>query len=378
MRYLTSDIVFTSCDTPILNGVLVLNDRGEIQDVLSSKEALDDSKLEYFEGGICPGFINTHCHLELSHLKNRMTKKTGLPTFISNIGARRQSSHDEILKSIKHADRFMYENGIVAVGDISNNADTFSIKEKSQIHYHTFIELFASDPSRADEVFQKGLSLLEQCSHNASLTPHANYSVSKPLFEKLRLHNRGEIITIHNQETPSEDEMFLKGTGELLQELIARHFFKPTGETALKTTLPKLPNAPVLMVHNTFTKKEDIELVKAHYEHVYWATCPKANLYIEDALPNYDLFIDAQSKMTFGTDSLASNDTLSILEEMKAIRTQVPLKTSVEWACKNGAEYLQINEQFGTFEKGKAPGVNHLKNLNNFELTEDSSVSRLI
>ena len=377
MRYLTSDIVFTSIGSPILNGVLVVDESGKIVDILNSKDGLDSS-IEYFEGGLCPGFINTHCHLELSHLKDKMKEKTGLPFFISNIGKIRKSSPKEILLSIEQADRRMYENGIVAVGDISNSADTFSVKDESLIYYHSFIELFASDPSRADEVFQNGLSLLEQCKHKASLTPHANYSVSLRLFEKIRSHNSGEIITIHNQETFTEDEMFIKGSGKLLNELIARHFFKFTGKTALKSTLPLLPNASVLMVHNTFTTLEDVQWAIKQYENVFWATCPKANLYIEDALPNYDFFIDTDSKMTFGTDSLASNDTLSILEEMKTIKSAVSLEKSIEWACKNGAEFLQIDERFGTFEKGKTPGINHLKNLENFELTEQTSVSRLI
>ena len=378
MRYLTSDIVFTSIGSPILNGVLVVDESGKIVDILNGKESLDSSTIEYFEGGLCPGFINTHCHLELSHLKDRMKEKTGLPFFISNIGKTRKSSQEEIHLSIEQADRRMYENGIVAVADSSNTADTFLVKDESLIYYHSFIELFASDPSRADEVFQNGLSVLEQCKHKASLTPHANYSVSLQLFEKIRSHNSGEIITIHNQETSTEDEMFIKGSGKLLNELIARHFFKFTGKTALKSTLPLLPNAPVFMVHNTFTTIDDVQWAIKHYDNVFWATCPKANLYIEDALPNYDFFIDTDSKMTFGTDSLASNDTLSILEEMKTIKSAVSLEKSIEWACKNGAEFLQIDERFGTFEKGKTPGINHLKNLENFELTEQTSVSRLI
>ncbi|MBL6657348.1 MAG: amidohydrolase family protein [Flavobacteriales bacterium] len=378
MRYLTSDIVFTSIGPPILNGVLVVDDSGKIVDILSDKEGLDSSSIEYFEGALCPGFINTHCHLELSHLKDRMKEKTGLPYFISNIGKIRKSSDDEIQSSIKYADKLMFDNGIVAVGDISNTADSFAIKDESPIYYHSFIELFASDPSRADEVFQNGLHLLGQCKHKASLTPHANYSASKQLFEKIRSHNSGEIITIHNQETPTEDQMFIEGSGELLNELIARHFFKFTGKTALKSTLTQLPDAPVLMVHNTFTTKEDIHWVSKNFDNVFWATCPKANIYIEDALPTYDFFIEKKAKMTYGTDSLASNDTLSILEEMKTIKSSVSLDKSIEWACKNGAEFLQIDECFGTFEKGKSPGINHLKNLENFELTDQSSVSRLI
>ena len=377
MRYLTSDIVFTSIGPPIPNGVLVVEQSGIIVDVLRSKEGLNESMLEYFEGGLCPGFINTHCHLELSHLKNRMKEKTGLPFFISNIGKIRKSPCDEIYSSIKQADRVMYDNGIVAVGDISNTSISFPIKDKSSIYYHTFVELFASDPSRADEVFQNGLRLLEKCKHQVSLTPHANYSVSLRLFEKIRSHNSGEIITIHNQETPTEDQMFIEGTGDLLNELIAKHFFKPTGKTALKSTLPLLPDVPILMVHNTFTSKEDIQWIKQQNKSVFWATCPKANVFIEGALPNYDLFIDSQSKMTIGTDSLASNDSLSILEEMKTINELVPLEILIRWACKHGAEFLGL-DQLGAIAVGKKPGVNHITSLKNQELTPNSMVNRIV
>jgi len=378
MRYLTSDIVFTANGSPIPEGVLVVNDGGEILDVLHSREGLDMSKTDIFEGALCPGFVNTHCHLELSHLINKLEEKTGLASFVSAIVNNRESTEEEMLSSIREADKAMYENGIVAVGDISNTALSFSVKEDSPLLYHTFIELFSSDPSRAEEILQNGITLLKQCKHSASLTPHANYSVSTVLLEKIRHQNSGEIISIHNQETPSEDEMFLHGTGVLLNGITAKKFFKPTGKTALKSTLPLLPKAPTLMVHNTFTSKEDVLWVKQHYDNVFWATCPKANVYIEDALPSYAFFMDSASKMTFGTDSLASNNTLCILEEMKAIRTIVPLQIAIEWACKNGADFLQINQQFGTFEKGKKPGVNHITHLNHFELTEHSTVRRLI
>ena len=119
----------------------------------------------------------------------------------------------------------MYNNGIVAVADISNTADSFSSKANSAIYYYTFIELFSSNPHKAEEVFERGLKLSELCNTPNSLTPHANYSVSLPLFEKIRHHNKGEIISIHSQETSEEDTMFLNGTGKLLSQLIAKEFF---------------------------------------------------------------------------------------------------------------------------------------------------------
>jgi len=376
MRYLTSDIIFTAFSSPILDGVLVVDDDGKIVEILDDKAQIDSAKLEYFKGAICPGFINTHCHLELSHLQGQLAEKTGLPHFINSIGKTRKASQQLKLEAIQLADRQMMNNGIVAVADISNTADTFGTKSNSALFYYTFIELFASNPNRADEVFERGLNLSKECSTPNSLTPHANYSVSLPLLDKIKKHNKGEIISIHSQETPDEDEMFLKGSGDLLSQLIAKDFFKYTGKTALQSTLPLLPQSPILLVHNTFTTKEDMAEALSNYDNLYWCTCPKANLYIENSLPSYQQFIDINAKMTIGTDSLASNDTLCILEEMKTIQPYVSLEILVEWACKNGAEFLGLTA-LGTFEKGKMPGVNYISHVENGKLSADSQVLKL-
>ncbi len=376
MRYLTSDIIFTAFSSPIYDGVLVVDDDGRIEDLLNNKRQIDNANLEYFRGALCPGFINTHCHLELSHLQGELASKTGLAHFINSIGQIRKASQRRKNHAFKLADRQMYNNGIVAVADISNTADSFSVKANSAIYYYTFIELFASNPQKAEEVFERGLQLSQECSTPNSLTPHANYSVSLPLFEKIRYHNRGEIISIHSQETPDEDTMFLTGSGQLLSQLIAKEFFKYTGKTALQSTLPLLPESPILLVHNTFTKEEDMSEAISNFDSLYWCTCPKANLYIENQLPNYQQFVDAQAKMTIGTDSLASNDTLSILEEMKTIQTHVSLELLMEWACKNGAEFLGI-DALGTFQKGKMPGINYINHIVDSKLTADSQVKKL-
>jgi len=114
----------------------------------------------------------------------------------------------------------------------------------------------------------------------------------------------------------------------------------------------------------------------SNYDSLYWCTCPKANLYIENKLPNYKQFVDADVKMTIGTDSLASNDTLCILEEMKAIQSYVSLDVLVRWACKNGAEFLSL-ESLGTLEKGKRPGLNHISHIEGGKLTKESRVTPL-
>ncbi|MEY4906115.1 MAG: hypothetical protein RLZZ292_3930, partial [Bacteroidota bacterium] len=113
-----------------------------------------------------------------------------------------------------------------------------------------------------------------------------------------------------------------------------------------------------------------------------WATCANANLYIENRLPNYQLFLDADARMTIGTDSLTSNWQLSVLEELKTIQrfqSYVPTETLLRWATLHGAQALGFDQDLGSLEIGKTPGVNLLKNLGkNNTIEAKTIVKRLV
>ena len=162
-------------------------------------------------------------------------------------------------------------------------------------------------------------------------------------------------------------------------------FIKKTGVNSIQSTLPKFPlSQKILFVHNTFTTQSDIQFIKSQISNlrsqIYFCTCPNANLYIENKLPDYSLFIRENVQMTIGTDSLASNWSLSILDELKTISKyfpEIPLHTLLIWATKNGADFLGLN-QLGTIEKGKKPGLNLLKNLDGLKITAETEVIKLV
>ena len=140
-------------------------------------------------------------------------------------------------------------------------------------------------------------------------------------------------------------------------------FFEPTGQTSLQSFLPHfLPNQQVILVHNVFTTIEDLDFCRQEVvkPYLYWCLCPNANLYINNQLPNIELLIDYDCNIVLGTDSLASNQQLSILAEMRTIHQRFPFMKSEKlfgWATLNGAKALQMEHILGSFEKGKKPGV---------------------
>ena len=351
--------------------VLILNEEGVVEDIMPAIDAGDDIQL--FDGMLSPGFINCHCHLELSHMKGKIEEQTGLPDFVFRVVTERHSPEETILAAIEEAESEMLSDGIVAVGDICNNALSLQQKLKGRIWYHNFIEASGFNPAIAGERFARSAGFFAAYAKlysipvaSNSITPHAPYSVSEPLWEMILQFPGNQLLTIHNQETEDEDKWFENKTGSM-STLFTRmkmetEYFTPSGKSSLQTFFPKfIPNQSVLLVHNVYTKPEDILFAKNSGITHYWCFCPNANKYISNQLPDFDMFINATENIVLGTDSLASNNQLSILEEIKTIRSAFPhisLEKALKWATLNGATALQLQSLMGSFEKGKKPGVN--------------------
>lgn len=391
MKKITADWVFPVSSEPIKNGVITLDETSKILH-LDTRDNHRDEDLEIYEGALVPGFVNTHCHLELSHMKGKVETGTTLIPFITNVVQRREASEAIIQNAITEADNYMYENGIVAVGDISNQADTFERKSKSKIRYYNFIEMFDFlQEGDAQKTYDQYRAVYDELQlpegHQKTCVPHAPYSVSNSLFKLINTANSGDTktVSIHNQETLPENELFETGTGGFVDFYggfgISLDAFRPNHKPAIHYALANLdPVHRTLFVHNTLTTRDDIQAAHTWSDKVYWATCPNANLYIENRLPNYQAFIDTEARMTIGTDSLTSNWQLSILDEMKTIlryQSYLSFETVLRWATLNGAEALGFEQDFGSIEIGKRPGIN-LLNINDRRILVEKTTSKRV
>lgn len=396
MKYFTADYIFPITSAPIKNGFVLTDDDGTIISVSNKVSETLNLKPETLKGIITPGFVNAHCHLELSYLKNQIAAGSGLTNFVKEILAIRNNfSLDAIHDAIEVAEKEMYQNGIVAVADIANDDYTFDKKAKSKIYFHTLLEAFDIVKERAETVFENCLNLGEKlnqitpnnCSN--SIVPHAPYTVTPTLFELIETVAgiNSSIQSIHNQECLAEAELFINKSGAMFDYFnaagTAMQQFEATGKNSLRSVLPLLnSDCKTLLVHNTFTSKEDIEFAEALHKKLFWCFCPNANLYIENALPQFQNFIDSHVKCCVGTDSYASNWSLNILDELKTIsknNSDISLHTLLTWATQNGAEYLGIEKTFGSLDVGKKPGLNLIEDvdLENLKLTSASTVRKI-
>lgn len=385
-KKISSDFIFDG-HTFLKNHVLIV-EQAKVLECIPIEE--HHQNIQFYKGILTPGFINTHCHLELSHLKGRVDTGTSLLPFLQQVVQFRDIDQDVIDQAIQSADTYMWERGIHAVGDISNQTDTINVKKASHIHYHTFVEMFdfmqSSLTQSMVEQYTQVYNTFNQHKLNVSAVPHAPYTVTKELFKAINKINRDQtIVSIHNQETPHENAYFMDKSGDFSKFFksfgIDDAAFRPMRKRSINYALDHLDLKHThFFVHNTTTNASDIDAATQKIAKPVWVTCPNANLYIENTLPNYKMFLDHSAFMTIGTDSLTSNWQLDIWEEIKTIgryNSYIPLETLLTWGTKNGAEALGLSDDMGTFKKNTSPGIVLLEDASPTEFLK-SNATRVV
>jgi aminodeoxyfutalosine deaminase len=394
MQYISADCIIPVTGKPRYNSLLALTDDGSVEGIYYRDELKGSLyEIHNFTGILCPGFVNTHCHLELSWAKGLITEGKGLDAFIQHLDKfRKSATESSIMKAISDAASKMEQSGIVATADIANGDHTLEHKRNSRHYFQTFAEVFGSDPAFSNFIFEKAIQLNDQfesqkVSGSVSIAPHATYSLSEDLFKLVASYGKGKLISIHHQENTDENYFFKDGSGPIAARRKAFNpglpDFEGTGKRPLESIAGYFDSEQrILLVHNTVTEQQDIDFADHYFSHASWCMCPNANLFIENKLPNIDLFRSNNCRISLGTDSLASNHQLSILEEIKTIQKNFPeigLSELMRWGTLNGAEVLGLGQCLGSFEKGKSPGVVLIENvdIDTLQLTP-SSTSRLI
>ena len=376
---------------PIEGGYVEIEDDGTI---IGTGKCNDGEEL--LDGALVPGFVNAHCHLELSHLHGKFRKGTGMAGFIDQINELRDWATDEVKTQLvgKWMEK-LWNDGVSAVADISNDASSFPVKQTSPIYTRTFLEVFGTEPQDCDGVMdsvKKLNAVTEEYGIDAAPTPHSCYTMSPEL---LRASSQAGLasgfLSYHSQESQEEEDLLMTGTGAMAENRRRAGMSTPpvTGESSLKyfiDNLAAVKPAPhqehILLVHNVTLTQKDIDAAKEAMVNPYWAICPLSNKFIHNALPPVDLMRSNNLAICLGTDSLSSNDDLDMVAELYCLQEafpHVPFEEMLLWACRNGASFLGKDDILGSMEKGKRPGIVLVNGLDdNGRLTDESLSERLI
>ncbi len=390
MRTFSAQYIITNSGPPLKRALITTEDDGTILSIENTDGVLKEKhSVEYHNGIIIPGFVNCHCHLELSHMKSTIAEGSGLGDFIKQVRNTRENNFENILKSAFIADSDMYNEGVDLCADICNSPDTFEIRALSKIKYINLLEVFGIDPDKAEKRMSELIELAaiaDGMGLKFSMVPHSAYSTSLTLFNLLLAKSKDNKVTsIHFMETPGEKSFLEDHSGPLMtsyeqSDLLPQSLDNVINHTDLvMNQITRSGN--LILVHNTFADRNTIRMMMKR-KNLFWCLCPNSNIFIENQIPPLDTLIEEGCDIVIGTDSLASNKKLSILDELKTLQFNYPNITVmdlVKWSTTNGAKALGEETNFGKIEAGKKPGLLLLQNvdLQSMKLLPGTTVKRL-
>jgi Cytosine deaminase and related metal-dependent hydrolases len=395
MRTIAANYIFPIDGTPIKNGYIKFSDNGEVLEIGELLKEQEDT--EFYNGILCPGFTNAHCHIELSHLVGLFKQDTGMSGFINQINALRLNfGEEERIKALEEQMDILYKQGVSGLGDISNTSESFKCKANSPLYSRTYLELFGCLPEDAEQVIKETKKLEETAKEygiDAAITPHSCYTTSPKLIELSAKEGlKSGFLSYHSQESQEEEDLIMYGTGALADNYRGRNLPTPPvlGRPALiyfinrlLSVLSKPVKGKIMLVHNVVINQESISYALENLEEPFFTICPLSNIFIHRALPPLDLMRKNNLKICIGTDSLSSNTVLSMIKEIYCIQENfknIPLNEILTWACLNGAEAIGKKNELGSFSVGKKPGAVLIDNIDweNLKLTEKSTSKRII
>ena len=371
IRRITASYVYTlESSEPIRNGFVEY----DVEDgrIVRVGQCEPDEKV--LIGAIVPGFVNSHCHIELSHLYGKFRKGTGMAGFIDQINELRDWAGADVKAQLTQQwmDK-MWKDGVSAMSDISNDDSSFKVKSSHKLYTRTFLEVFGSEPEMCDGVMADVTQLkktADEIGIDAAPTPHSCYTMSPQLLSASAAAGlESGYLSYHSQESQEEEDLLISGSGAMYENRKHSGMSTPpvTGESSLKYFIDRLADAKqapydehILLVHNVCLQQDDIEAAKKVMNNVYWAICPLSNIFIHNALPPVPLMRENDLSITIGTDSLSSNDDLDMVKEMVCIKQnfpEVPMNEILVWACLNGARFLSKEKELGSLAPGKTPGI---------------------
>ncbi|MBF8276710.1 MAG: atzA [Candidatus Brocadiaceae bacterium] len=313
---------------------------------------------------IMPGLINTHTHLDLSNLHNRIKPTSNFTHWVFQvIGARMRWNDEDYVSSIEKGAKLSIESGVTTVADISNTGHAFSVLKKSPLRKVVYKEIIGLKSEQAADIMKKLKEEIPQIKTDellsVGLSPHAPYSVSRELYQAVcgfAGESRLPVCT-HLAETLDEIEFLTKGTGifpAFLRQIRALpEGWKPPETTPIRYLNEMgVINNRTLLIHCNYVSDEEIALIQSSGASV--AFCPRSHRFFGHTNHPVHRFLDAGVNVGIGTDSLASNDSLSVLDELKylsAIHTISP-QTLISMATVNGAKAIGLESQVGQLREG--------------------------
>jgi cytosine/adenosine deaminase-related metal-dependent hydrolase len=312
--------------------------------------------VERYEGcALLPGLINLHCHLELTGLHDRLDRGKPFPVWVEQLRGYTAEIDDENYRhAAREGIRQLRAGGCTTVLDVGNTGEALTVLAESPIRSFACVETLGLDPALAESRYVAALAKATKIPDNhrfhPGVAPHAVYSMSPELLRRAIDHQRtrGLPVTIHAAESREEAELFDSGMGPLAE--YCRHIYRDaphhfgTSPVRWLESQDLLPNG-LILVHGNMLDETDMKILarrKATVVH-----CPSSHAFFGHPRFPYEELRERGINVGLGTDSLASGNSLSMLEQMRLFHMNYPdvaMEDVVAMATVNGARALGLHD----------------------------------
>jgi aminodeoxyfutalosine deaminase len=368
--------VVTMDGAPIENGaVAVLGNRivevGRFDDVNTRNAG---NTVDLGEQVLLPGLINAHCHLDYTGLRGKIAPQKCFAEWIRAINAEKvKLSPDDYLASINEGFAEARKFGTTVVANLTAFPELIS-EVQPPIRTWWCAELIdIRAPERASELIHAAIELLRSARPEPvlskvegvaqwGLAPHALFTASRDLFrrcEQVAQRDNG-LLTTHLAESREEMQMFRDASGPLYEFIksIGRPINDCGNETPLGLFVGALGDRALpqwIVAHLNELTESDFELLETFNSRFHIVHCPRSHNYFGHSPFAFDRLRSLGFNICLGTDSLASNETLSLFDEMRAFQNnfpQVSPEEILQMATVNPARALRSENALGQIRPG--------------------------
>ncbi|MBF0491387.1 MAG: amidohydrolase family protein [Deltaproteobacteria bacterium] len=362
---------------PIQEAALLIEDDilvsiGRFEEVWKHPQSKTAIQIELPDTVLLPGFVNAHCHLELTALQGLQYPGSFSAWITKLIRAKSDLSVEQIQMGFQRGLAWLLQTGTTTVADHVSVGTDWSLLKKSPLRYQIFLESLGVNPELAEQIYELGEKSEVPHIH---LSPHSVHALHPPLLEKLLKSSR-PLFSIHLAESKEEEEYFKRGSGKLfefIREKNPKSWFENLTMSSIQyLNKKKLLSDKILAIHCNYVDDEDIQLLQKHKMSV--VHCPSSHAYFGHQRFELEKLRQAGLNIALGTDSLSSGDSLSMLDQVRLARKNYPEIPASEWLrmlTLNGARALKMEREIGSLELGKKADIIGFKFSNFSGILED-------
>ncbi|MDQ3712970.1 MAG: amidohydrolase family protein [Acidobacteriota bacterium] len=383
MKILSADYLLPISSKPIENGAIAIDETKIVAVGTTEKlaEKFPDARHENFrEAVILPGFVNCHSHIEITAMRGFLddVEADFYSWLIKLTKTRAEKLTEKDVETAALAGTLEGARaGVTCFGDIGRFGEA-GLKALKTIGLRgvLFQETeFSPKNEDAENDFaklkDKFLHLRETETElvKVGLSPHAPYTVSRKLFERITDYSieKNVKITIHVSESNHEKDFVETGAGffaDIYKNLNLKWDAPQMSSVEYLADIGVLRAKP-LLAHCVKVSDKDIELIARSDSRI--AHCPKSNAKFGHGIAPLEKFLERKIRVGFGSDSVASNNICDIMEEARfatlfarnaAYRKRfLTAEEIIETATLGGARALELETKIGTLEAGKQADV---------------------